>query len=70
MSKIPTKKLIDICTVSGIPDEGIDNICKELDIPREEFDKFIFGQTCGYVPNKVLYYEGDVLKFLRMMNKN
>jgi hypothetical protein len=69
MSKIPVNKLINMCTVSGITDEGIDNICKELDIPRDKFNDFISGQSCGYVPNKVLYYECDVSKFLRMMKK-
>ncbi len=70
MSKIPVNKLINMYTTSGIEDEGIDIICKELEIPRDKFDEFIRGQTCAYVPNKVLYYEYDVLKFLRMMKKS
>lgn len=60
---------IDRYKTSGISDESIDLLCKELDIPRDDFDKFMFGQGCAYIPNKVLYYEGDVARFLRRYKK-
>jgi len=60
---------IERYVTSGVSDESIDLLCKELDIPRDEFDKFMFGQGCAYIPNKVLYYEGDVARFLRRYKK-
>ena len=61
MKKIELNRYI----TSGVSDESIDLLCKELDIPRDDFYKFMFGQGCAYIPRKVLYYEGDVARFLR-----
>lgn len=68
---LSSKNMINIerYVTSGVSDESIDLLCKELDIPRDEFDKFMFGQGCAYIPNKVLYYEGDVARFLRRYKK-
>ena len=68
---LSSKNMINIerYVTSGVSDESIDLLCKELDIPRDDFDKFMFGQGCAYIPNKVLYYEGDVARFLRRYKK-
>jgi hypothetical protein len=68
---LSSKNMINIerYVTSGVSDESIDLLCKELDIPRDEFDKFMFGQGCAYIPNKVLYYEGDVARFLHRYKK-
>lgn len=55
-------------TVTGIPQNLIDSMLIELGRTREDFDKFMFGQTCALVGTQVLYYPWDVERFIKRLN--
>lgn len=65
--KISNRKLINMFTVQGIPESSIDRLLQEAGRSREEFDKYMYGQTGGIIGGEFLYYPWDVERFLNRL---
>lgn len=59
--------IIDKYTTTGIPDNLIIPMCKELGISDKKLYKWLAGQTCGLIGNTPIIYPWDVKRYVNKL---
>ena len=62
--------MINKYIISGVPSSSIPALCKEFNVNESAFYEFMNGQTVGVIGNEAIYYECDIIRFLRGLPNN
>ncbi len=58
-------KIIQKYEIHGVPDRNIAGLMKELNLNERKFYEYICGQTALLVGDEVIYYSGDIERFIQ-----